>query len=184
MVETGTASDDDSIYPGGLRTSNSNQPKLGSSVFDYIEKHHVRTPVFYNFKYASDPNHKVLRPQSAISMLEVWDYYTNEELSQGPSYDLELIGSDVMDEDTEYSMKQPKRKVITVGYDNINRNDPDAFSQLLDELKQAESERGILPQKWKQVWEKLELPHSDSLARHTSVSTQLVRQQGRFIPSM
>lgn len=183
MVETGNVSDDD-IYPGGIRSSNNNQPKLGTSIFDYIERHHVRTPVFYNFKYASDPNHQVLRPQSSISMLEVWDYYINEELAQGPSYDLELIGSDIIDEETEYSLKQPKRKVVTVGYENIYRSDPDKFTQLLEELKQAEAERGILPQKWKQVWDKLELPHSDSLTRHSSFSSALVRSHGRVMHSM
>lgn len=178
MVETGTGSDDESIYPGGLRQSNSNLPKLGVSIFDYIEKHHVRTPVFYNFKYVTNPNHQVLRPQSSLNVLEIWDFYTNEELAQGPSYDLEIIGSEVIDEENEYSLKQPKRKVVTVGYDNIYRNDSDAFTLLLEELKQAESERGILPQKWKQVWDKLELPHSDSLTRHT---TNALRTHGYTI---
>lgn len=184
MVETGNGSDDDSIYPGGLRSSNTNQPKLGISIFDYIERHHVRTPVFYNFKYTTDPNQQVLRPQSSVSMLEVWDYYIYEDLAQGPFYDLELIGSDNLDEETEYSAKQPKRKFVTMGYDNISRSDPDAFTQMLDELKQIEAERGILPQKWKQVWDKLELPHSDSLTRHSSFSSALVRSHGRYMHNM
>lgn len=183
-VETGTDSDDDSIYPGGLRSSNTNQPKLGISIFDYIERHHVRSPVFYNFQYTTDPNQQVLRPQSAVSMLEVWDYYIYEELAQGPSYDMELIGSDNIDEDSEYSAKQPKRKFVTMGYDNISRSDPDAFTQMLDELKQTEAERGILPMKWKQVWDKLELPHSDSLTRHSSFSSALVRSHGRYMHNM
>ena len=183
-VETGNGSDDDSIYPGGLRSSTGNLPKLGISIFDYIERHHVRTPVFYNFQYTTDPHQQVLRPQSSVSMLEVWDYYTYEELAQGPSYDLELIGSDNLDEETEYSAKQPMRKFVTMGYDNISRSDPDAFTQILDELKQTEAERGILPQKWKQVWDKLELPHSDSLTRHSSFSSALVRSHGRFMHNM
>lgn len=184
MVETGTGSDDDSIYPGGLRSSITNQPKLGISIFDYIERHHVRTPVFYNFQYTTDPHQQVLRPQSSVSMLEVWDYYIYEELAQGPAYDLELTGSDNIDEDSEYSAKQPKRKFVTMGYDNISKCDPDSFTQMLDELKQTESERGILPQKWKQVWDKLELPHSDSLTRHASFSSALVRSHGRYMHNM
>lgn len=184
MVETGNVSDDDSIYPGGLRSSNTNQLKLGMSIFDYIERHHVRSPVFFNFMYTPDPNQKVLRPQSAASMLEVWDYYLNEDLATGPPYDLELIGSENIDEDSEDSMKQPKRKVVTVGYDNISKHDPDAFSLMLEELKQTEAERGILPQKWKQVWDKLELPHSDSLTRHSSFSSALVRSHGRYMHNM
>lgn len=182
MVDAGNNSDDDSIYPGGLRSSNSNQPKLGSNVFDYIEKHHMRSSIFYNFRYTADP--KVLRPQSSVSSLEVWDYYVNEELAQGPIYDLELIGTEIVDEESEYASKQPKRKVITMGYDNLYRSDPDSFSLLFEELKQSETERGILPQKWKHVWDKLELPHSDSLNRHASFSSAIIRSHGRHMHNM
>lgn len=181
IVETGTGSDDDNIYPGGVRSNTNQQQKLGISIFDYIERHNVRAPVFYNFMYTADPDNQVLRPQSSISMLEIWDYFINEELAQGPSYDLELIGAETIDDDPEFSSKQPKRKVITLGYDNISRHDSDAFTRMLDELKQTEAERGILPQKWKQVWDKLELPHSDSLTRHSSFSSALVRSHGRHL---
>jgi myotubularin-related protein 5/13 len=184
MVETGTGSDDDSIYPGGLRSSTSNQAKLGVSIFDYIEKYHVRSPTFYNFKYVSVPSQQVLRPQSSINVLEVWDFYTSEELAQGPSYDLDLTGSETFEEETEYSTKQPKRKLVTVGYENIYKNDPDVFTQQMEELKQVEHEKIILPQKWKQVWDKLELPHSDSLTRHATNNNALVQSHGRYIHSM
>lgn len=29
-------------------------PNLGQSVFDYIEKQHMRSPIFYNFMYTPD----------------------------------------------------------------------------------------------------------------------------------
>lgn len=183
MVDTGTNSDDETVYPGGLRTSNTNQQKVGTSIFDYIEKYHVRSSVFYNFKYTPDQS-RVLRPQYTNCMLEVWDYYTNEELAQGPPYDLELIGSETVEEEPEYSTKHPKRKVVTSGYDNIYRCDIDAFTHLLDELKLAEAEKGILPQKWKQVWDRLELPHSGSLTRHTSTGNALVRSLGRNVSNL
>lgn len=137
--------------------------------------------MFYNFMYTADPEHQVLRPQISISMLEIWDYYINEELAAGPSYDLELSATEALEDDAEYTGKLPKRKVVTFGYDSIVKNDPDAFTSLLDELKQTEVERGILPQKWKQVWDKLELPHSDSLTRHSSFSSALVRSHGRLL---
>lgn len=179
MLDTGTISDDDFIYPGGLRLTHSTQPKLGTSIFDYIDKYHVRSSIFYNFKYTPNPNQQVLRPQSSICMLDVWDYYINEELARGPPYDLELIGSDVVEEEPEYSFKGPKRCFISMGYDNLYRCDVDAFTQLLEELKFNETESGILPQKWKQVWDRLELPHSDSLTRQASFSSALVRTHGK-----
>lgn len=182
VVEACTGSDDDSIYPGGIRSSNSNSHKIGFSVFDYIDRQHSKSPTFYNFMYASDPDRPVLRPQSSIAVLELWRYYVDEELAQGPPYDPELLGHDNLDDDAELSGKvTARRKVVTVGYDSLDKLDPDAFSRLLEDLKLAEAERGLLPQKWRQVWDKLELPHSDSLTRHASFSSALVRSHGRLL---
>lgn len=181
VVDTGTGSDDDNIYPGGPRTT-SNAQKLGSSVFDYIERQNTKTPMFFNFMYTPDPDRHVLRPQSALSILEVWPFYTNEELAQGPPYDPELVTQDLYDdEDTDYQGPNlMKRKVVMVGYDSLDKCDPDAFSVLMENLKQVESERNLLPQKWRQVWDKLELPHSDSLTRHASFSSALVKSHSRL----
>ncbi|CAD7092899.1 unnamed protein product [Hermetia illucens] len=180
VVETGTGSDDD-IYPGGLRNSSTNAQKIGHSVFDYIERQNAKSPIFFNFMYSPDPDRLVLRPQSSVAVLELWRFYIDEELAQGPPYDPELVGNDSLEDEAEYNEKQPKRKVVAVGYDSIEKCDPNAFTRLLDELKQAEAERGLLPQKWRQVWDKLELPHSDSLARHSSFSSALVRSHGRLL---
>lgn len=185
QVDTSTNSDDEAIYPGGTRhTANSNQSKLGSCIFDYIDRQHVKSPIFYNFKYINNQSYHILRPQSSTAVMEVWDFYINEDLSNGPSYDLELVGLEGIEEDSE-CMKFPKRKFISMGYDNIARSDPDAFTILLDELKQTESERGILPQKWKQVWDnRIELPRSDSLNRQSSFSSSLVKSHGRYTHNM
>ncbi|XP_055539835.1 myotubularin-related protein 13 [Wyeomyia smithii] len=193
VVETLTVSDDDNIYPGGVGggvgrgNHASNTQKFGLSLFDYIERQHAKNPIFYNFMYTPDPDRTVLRPQSSISVLEVWSYYLDEELAQGPPYDPELVCSDNLEEDSDYVgsgslvNRQPRRKVVSVGYDSLNKYDADVFSRLLEELKNAEAERGLLPQKWRQVWDKLELPHSDSLTRHASFSSALVRCHGRLL---
>ncbi|XP_049531218.1 myotubularin-related protein 13 [Anopheles darlingi] len=193
---------------GGGR-ANSNTQKFGLSLFDYIERQHAKSPIFYNFMYTPDQECTVLRPQSSISVLEIWSYYLGEELAQGPPYDPELVGNDGLDDDCDYlcgmaggsagnagslgstttasggplgaMMRQPRRRVVTVNYDSLNRFEADAFTKLLEELKAAEAERGLLPQKWKQVWDKLELPHSDSLTRHASFSSALVRSHGRLL---
>lgn len=185
VVDAGTNSDDDSIYPGGIRSSNnSNAQKLGHSVFDYIERQHVKSAIFYNFMYTLDPERQVLRPRSSIAVLELWSYYVDEEIARGPPYDPELVGTDGLEDDPDLAIadeKNSKNSVVTMGYDSLAKNVPDAFSRLLDELKQAEAERGLLPQKWKQVWDKLELPHSDSLTRNASFSSALVRSHGRLL---
>lgn len=181
VVETCTGSDDENIYPGGIRSSTSSTQKIGYSVFDFIERQHSKSPIFYNFMYTADPDRQVLRSQSSLAVLELWRYYVDEEMAQGPPYDPELVGNDNIEDDLEYNSKHPKRKVVTVGYDSLDKCDSDAFTQLLEDLKHAEAERGLLPQKWRQVWDKLELPHSDSLTRHASFSSALVRSHGRLL---
>lgn len=190
VVDAGAGSDDESIYPGGLRTStagSSQTAKLGHSVFDYIERQHLKSPIFYNFMYVADGESRVLRPQSSLAILELWDYYIDEEMAHGQAYDPELVGSDLIEDeedeivDDEHGRKCAKNKVVTIGYDSLAKSIPDAFTRLLEELKIAESERGLLPQKWKQIWDKLELPHSDSLTRNASFSSALVRSHGRLL---
>ena len=56
-------------------------------MFDYIDRVHVKMPVFYNFMYSLDLQQTVLRPYCNISDFQIWDYYLAEELRHGPSYD-------------------------------------------------------------------------------------------------
>ena len=53
---------------------------------------------------------------------------------------------------------------MTHRYDNLGTMVPDQFSHLLEEIHKLETELGHLPQKWKVLWDKLELPNTDSLA--------------------
>lgn len=94
-----TISDDENIYPGGRVSGTITGPNLGQSVFDYIEKLHARTPTFYNFLYMPDFEHPILRPQSHLPCLEVWNYYLDEDLHSGPSYDPEIIQLDSQQEE-------------------------------------------------------------------------------------
>lgn len=209
VVETGTGSDDD-IFPGGIRSSGAGATKIGSSVFDYIERQHAKSPIFFNFMYINDKENVVLRPQSSFAMLDLWSFYTNEELAHGSPYDLELVCNENHDDDEddgEYlgsthrygtggnhigsgsnmlaSMKNHqqtrRRRVVTIGYDSLMKCDSDTFTRLLNDLRQIETERGLLPQKWRQVWDHLVLPQSDTLTRNSSFSSALVRSHGRLL---
>ncbi|RZF38820.1 hypothetical protein LSTR_LSTR000523 [Laodelphax striatellus] len=180
-----TGSDDEGIYPGGRLAGTHVGTNLGQSVFDYIEKQHGRSPIFFNFMYTPDTEHPVLRPQAHLANLDVWRYYLREELSHGPSYDLEVIQMDTQQEEEAEAadgiINKSSRKVVTLGYDDVDRHAPDAFSYLLEEIHRIETELGHLPQKWKVLWDKLELPTTDSLTRHASFSTDLVRSHGRLL---
>lgn len=177
------ASDDENIYPGGRTASTTQGHNLGQSVFDYIDKQHARNPMFFNFLYTPDLEQPVLRPQSHLPCLEIWNYYLNEDLRYGPSYDPEIIQMDTQQEEEAEAADgiSQTRKIMSLGYDNVQKSVPDAFSHFLEEIHRLESDLGHLPQKWKVLWDKLEIPLTDSLTRHASFSTALVRSHGRLV---
>ncbi|KFO96545.1 Myotubularin-related protein 5, partial [Calypte anna] len=128
------------------------------SIWDYIDRLNKKAPIFFNYMYAPEDG-EVLRPYSNISNLKVWDYYTEETLSEGPSYDWELAqGQQEQVEDgdrQDTGAPQTKRKVIWPCYDNCSRLEPDAISKLLEELQNLEMELGQIPERWKETWDKV-----------------------------
>ncbi|XP_074832579.1 myotubularin-related protein 5 isoform X6 [Carettochelys insculpta] len=128
------------------------------SIWDYIERLNKKTPIFFNYMYAPEDG-EVLRPYSNISNLKVWDYYTQETLSEGPSYDWELVQEQPEQveeaERQDSSAPQTKRKIIWPCYDNRSRVEPDAISKLLEELHNLEVELGQAPERWKDMWDKV-----------------------------
>uniref|UniRef100_A0A8D2LWX2 SET binding factor 1 n=1 Tax=Varanus komodoensis TaxID=61221 RepID=A0A8D2LWX2_VARKO len=117
-----------------------------------------KTPAFFNYMYAPEDG-EVLRPYSNISNLKVWDYYTQETLSEGPSYDWELVQgqAEPLEEagQQDTSTPQSQRKIIWPCYDNRSRTEPDAISRLLEELQNLEMELGQVPGRWKETWDKV-----------------------------
>ncbi|XP_009884162.1 PREDICTED: myotubularin-related protein 5 [Charadrius vociferus] len=128
------------------------------SIWDYIDRLNKKAPIFFNYMYAPEDG-EVLRPYSNISNLKVWDYYTEETLSEGPSYDWELAQGQpehVEEADRQdTSAPQTKRKIIWPCYDNRSRVEPDAISKLLEELHNLEMGLGQVPERWKDTWDKV-----------------------------
>uniref|UniRef100_T1JDW2 Myotubularin-related protein 13 n=1 Tax=Strigamia maritima TaxID=126957 RepID=T1JDW2_STRMM len=162
----------------GFAKHNSLSSHGAQSIWDYIDKHCVRSPIFHNFYYAPDPDHPILLPFSNISNLRIWDYYLDEDLRHGPSYELEVDPTG--DEENDIP-RQSSRRVISSSYDNVQQTIPNAFTNLLEEIHHLEIKAGHLPQKWKVFWDKLELPSTDSLTRQTSFTTQMIRSHGRSV---
>ncbi|XP_014746240.1 PREDICTED: myotubularin-related protein 5 [Sturnus vulgaris] len=128
------------------------------SIWDYIDRLNKKAPIFFNYLYAPEDG-EVLRPYSNISNLKVWDYYTEETLSEGPSYDWELAqGQPEPPEEPDRqdtAAPQSKRRIIWPCYDNRSRVEPDAISKLLEELQNLEMELGQIPERWKDTWDKV-----------------------------
>ncbi|KAL5006472.1 hypothetical protein ScPMuIL_015278 [Solemya velum] len=160
------------------------QSSHGTSVWEYIEKHHRRSHVFYNFLYSPEEQQHVLRPYSNLANLKVWDYYLTEDLAHGPSYDIEVVNREIrQNEEHEIieGMGLERRKIINGCYDNILLKQPDVFRWQLQEIHKLETDLGHLPQKWKVLWDKLESPNREAVHRQVSFNTQLIRSHGRSL---
>ena len=75
---------------------------------------------------------QVLRPYSNISNLIVWDYYITEDLAHGPSFDVELVTSELrqntdMLPDSAAATADERRVILNSCYDNLTLQQPDFF---------------------------------------------------------
>ncbi|XP_022215873.1 myotubularin-related protein 13 isoform X2 [Drosophila obscura] len=172
-IASNGSDDECNVYPLDIRSPRTPTQlnRIGHSIFDYIERQHNKTPVFYNFLYSPDKD-MTLRPQNNVAALDLWSYYTNEELAQGPPYDLEVT---TVDDEIDLSEMRGKRMVITAGYDNMEKCNPNAYVCLLSEVKHAETERGHLPQNWLQVWNNLVVPKIEPIPHKASLGSIFVQ---------
>ncbi|XP_032805005.2 myotubularin-related protein 5-like isoform X2 [Petromyzon marinus] len=139
--------------------------KLGSkparSLWDYVERIHKTSPVFYNYMYMPADGEEVLQPFSMLACLRVWDYYVEESLGEGPSFDWELINGrcDVASEveQPDGTVPQSKRKTVWPCYSNLAKLQPDAITQLLLEIEHLEAELKPSSERWKDTWDKVKV---------------------------
>ncbi|XP_036375739.1 myotubularin-related protein 5-like isoform X2 [Megalops cyprinoides] len=150
------------------------------SVWDYIERLNKSTPVFFNYMFAPEDG-EVLKPYSYISNLKVWDFYTEETLSEGPSYDWELVqGQAEPGEESERpdtAAPKSQRRIVWPCYDNPCRVVPDAITKLLQELQHLEAELGQVSERWKDTWDKIKATQrteSKLESRHSLSSSLLM----------
>ncbi|XP_061523242.1 myotubularin-related protein 5 [Phycodurus eques] len=135
-------------------------PQVCKSVWDYIDRLNKKTPVFFNYMFAPE-DYEVLRPYTFISNLKVWDYYTEETLSEGPSYDWEPRGrqeraaSEEAPDKPDSGAPKSRRRAVWPCYDSLSKTVPDAITKLLQDLQALEGELGQASEKWKDTWDKM-----------------------------
>ncbi|XP_060924481.1 myotubularin-related protein 5 isoform X4 [Limanda limanda] len=140
---------------GGERRS----PQVCKSVWDYIDRLNKKTPVFFNYMFCPEDD-EVLRPYTFISNLKVWDFYMEETLSEGPSYDWEArIRQERVAEETpekpDTSGPKSQRHIVWPCYDGLSKVVPDAITKLLQDMQSLEAELGQTSDKWKDTWDKI-----------------------------
>lgn len=175
-----------------------------SSFWDYAEKLWRKSPIFYNFYYIpanhtfSEANMCVIRPYCNISNLLIWDYYLDEQLNHGPSYDFEVVQMEKqrreeVEATSEGDKDKSKRTIIDASHDCITHWQPASFEEMLEKIQSMEMELGKSTnrEKWHDIWDRLDIPvifssnapktnSSDIMNRQGSIKSQIL---GRYCPA-
>lgn len=120
----------------------------------------------------------MLRPYTFISNLKLWDFYTEETLSEAPSYDWELRGRQERAEEVadkpDTSAPVTQRRIVWPCYDNLSKVMPDAISKLLQDLQSLEAELGQTAERWKDTWDKIKMTQRTDAKPESKVRRRLL----------
>uniref|UniRef100_A0A3B4V1C2 SET binding factor 1 n=1 Tax=Seriola dumerili TaxID=41447 RepID=A0A3B4V1C2_SERDU len=160
-------------------------PQVCKSVWDYIDRLNKKTPVFYNYMFSPEDD-EVLRPYTFISNLKVWDFYMEETLSEGASYDWETRGrqervAEEMAEKPDTSGPKSQRRIVWPCYDSLSKVVPDAITKLLQDLQSLEAELGQTSEKWKDTWDKIKTAQRTETKLESKVRRHQRRSQGVYL---
>uniref|UniRef100_A0A8C6RTP1 Myotubularin-related protein 13 n=2 Tax=Nannospalax galili TaxID=1026970 RepID=A0A8C6RTP1_NANGA len=132
--------------------------KKGICIWECIDRMHKRSPVFFNYLY-SPVETEALKPNVNVSNLKKWDYYIEETLSTGPSYDwMMLTPKHFPSEEPDVgggARPQSQRRTVWPCYDDVSCTQPDALTSLFSEIEKLEHKLNQTPEKWHQLWEKV-----------------------------
>ncbi|CAM5120858.1 unnamed protein product [Eretmochelys imbricata] len=156
--------------------------KKGICVWECIEKMHKRSPIFFNYLYAPVET-EALKPSVNMSSLKTWDYYMEETLATGPSYDWTMVTAKCSTSEEadqmDGSFRQSKRKIVWPCYDDVSKVQPDAITSLLNEIERLENKLNQSPERWQLLWERVTVnlkddTRQDNPRRHPSGSSGIM----------
>ncbi|XP_063802513.1 myotubularin-related protein 13 isoform X1 [Pseudophryne corroboree] len=142
--------------------------RKGICIWEYIERTHRKSPVFFNYMYAPTEQ-EALKPRANISTLRKWEYYTEETMVCGPSYDWTMIPSRLYasEDQVEDALQQGKRKVVWPCYDDVSKVQPNAIIHLMSEIERLETALNQSSERWQLLWEKAKVKLKEELQRES-----------------
>uniref|UniRef100_A0AAY4D333 SET binding factor 2 n=1 Tax=Denticeps clupeoides TaxID=299321 RepID=A0AAY4D333_9TELE len=148
------------------------QARKGLCIWECINRTHHRWPLFFNYLYS--PSELEVLPN-----LRVWDYYTAETLSTGPSYDWSMLPLPAQPDEEEGPSSGRPRRIVWPCYSSVGRAQPDSITKLLTDIGRLETDLGLTTERWYSTLEKVrvsiqeDMKQENNVSRNTRINTHM-----------